>query len=751
MLGNPRIRIPACFSMNRLFGRSLSLALVAVMAMEMLWAKEDPARDPGTDATRVPIELFVRFDCPYSLKAFLEVERVMERTERVEVHVFFLVAAGRSVRPELGMAQFYGNNRPSSVLLSLVATTIEKLYPDQLMRFVELGLRNPDSPWRTHVRQLGIPVETIAEFLDSEAAFSWFGKNVSAARDLRITVSPTVIIGEHRLEGAAFGELDLRYRLCEASEATLGTKLCGDLPECLDGADCPPIPGMTVFCADGGCQAVLEAPFLVRILTSTLIDPEHLRPSIERLEQIFPSASFDMVPLETLDGKALFEEYGPPSLPLFVFPGNMAAYKGFDSVKDFHPVRGNRPASGRQASPKAYTLAGCLIPHPLRTYGFLAEDETGHMQYVLTRDMRATALQGIGALDQAEALYLEHLGENPTDARAHTNLALLYLERGDFDKAFQSVGKAILSNPDYENAYRVLSLIAEKRGDTDSQMYANLEAALHSLKKEHYRTAAVQLERIMDAGCRLPVAIHGLCRAYRALGAYAKTIDLLERLETTRSDATLLSIQGNAYLHLGKHARAAEVFSAALQLDSQSERSVIGLAQALIGESDLERADGALRKYLAAHRSLRAASKRAETLWALGRYKDIFPLFQGYRDEARVTEAYALHYFTGRALLESGERERALEVLYPCLGMGVRDPEFLFNLARVFTKAGDSDAAASVMEQLLKIRPADARGHAYLAEIYCQLTPKRIRDSALQAKLARQFGLSRTMAVTTAE
>lgn len=75
------------------------------------------------------------------------------------------------------------------------------------------------------------------------------------------------------------------------------------------------------------------------------------------------------------------------------------------------------------------------------------------------RFLLAYAYQMNGQTEEAIALYRALIADNPNLPEPRNNLAMIYLERGDYDRASQMLIDAINSHPSYATAYDNLSRI----------------------------------------------------------------------------------------------------------------------------------------------------------------------------------------------------------------------------------------------------------------------------------------------------
>ena len=75
------------------------------------------------------------------------------------------------------------------------------------------------------------------------------------------------------------------------------------------------------------------------------------------------------------------------------------------------------------------------------------------------RFLTAYALQMNGQTEQAVAMYRALIADNPRLPEPRNNLAMIYLDQGDYDRASQMLVDALNSHPSYATAYENLSRI----------------------------------------------------------------------------------------------------------------------------------------------------------------------------------------------------------------------------------------------------------------------------------------------------
>ena len=85
-------------------------------------------------------------------------------------------------------------------------------------------------------------------------------------------------------------------------------------------------------------------------------------------------------------------------------------------------------------------------------------------EHTRTRFLTAYAYQMSAQIDKAIVLYQGLIADNPSMPEPRNNLAMIYLEQGDYDRASQLLVEAINTHPSYATAYENLSRIYKPIG-----------------------------------------------------------------------------------------------------------------------------------------------------------------------------------------------------------------------------------------------------------------------------------------------
>jgi tetratricopeptide (TPR) repeat protein len=343
-----------------------------------------------------------------------------------------------------------------------------------------------------------------------------------------------------------------------------------------------------------------------------------------------------------------------------------------------------------------------------------------------------------GKLENASAYYAKALEKFPDFRRAHKNLGLLLVQKGDYKGALVHLSRAVeLGDRDGRN-YGLMGLA-----------YLNLED--HLAAEVAYRNAILQQPGTRDWKL-------GLARSLMALEHYRDAIGLAgELLEENPDDTTIWMLQANAYLGVDQPLAAAVDLEAVRMLGKAPTRSLVLLGDIYMTSHMPELAKSA---YLAAmqsdekgtqfHTAYRAAdllirtrswSEAQEILASIDqRYAgqlsdaeqlDVLTLKaklargQGReKDSARLLESIVERDGTrGEALIElasyyhgQGQEEKALMLIERAENIEAVEYQALLDHAQFLVTTRDYRKAAELLRRAIAIK-SEPRVETYLARV----------------------------------
>ena len=349
-----------------------------------------------------------------------------------------------------------------------------------------------------------------------------------------------------------------------------------------------------------------------------------------------------------------------------------------------------------------------------------------------------------GREDEAIARYRDALGKYPDFRRAHKNLGLLMVQKGDFPKALEHLTRAL------------------ELGDRDGRLYGLIG---HSyLNQEQYVPAEAAYRNALLLQPNVRDWKLGLARALLATESYREAAALFDQLiEENPEDAASWMLQANAYLGLEKPMAAAVNLEAVRMLGKAQDSSLVLLGDIYMNAGMFELArgaymevidrDGDAAKFDVARRAAEllvrarawgdaqqvlAAIDRRHPKLALDDELDVLTLKakvargQGRQAEAaKLLETIVKRDGTrGEALLEladwhngQGDLERA--VLYAERAQKIEDFEYqgLLLEAQFLVAARDYEKATEVLRRAVQIK-SEPRVERFLASVEQAIRPE---------------------------
>ncbi|MFO8155639.1 MAG: type IV pilus biogenesis/stability protein PilW [Pseudomonadota bacterium] len=199
---------------------------------------------------------------------------------------------------------------------------------------------------------------------------------------------------------------------------------------------------------------------------------------------------------------------------------------------------------------------------------------------VMSLATRATAVVAVLALGGCASL----VGEDPAEQAAaeNTRLGLAYMERGEPERAEESLKRALEHDPDHVDAHHYLGELQRRQG-------------AFGRAEEHYRRALA-----LDDDDPALHNNHGVLLCAR--GDAEAAARAFERAAADRDydrRARALENAGDCHLGVGDPAEAAEFYRRSLDLDRGHEGPSIGLARARFMAGDRKGAEAALEEHVA--------------------------------------------------------------------------------------------------------------------------------------------------------
>lgn len=145
-----------------------------------------------------------------------------------------------------------------------------------------------------------------------------------------------------------------------------------------------------------------------------------------------------------------------------------------------------------------------------------------------------------------------------------------YQQKGDNNAAVIQLKNVLQKNPDDVEARYILGTVYNEKGDANS--------------------AEKEIRKALSLGMSPAKALPDLSKALLMQGQFQKVLDETMQVQEVKADAAVLTLQGNAYLALGKGAEAKDAFELALKNKADFPEALIGLAKYSIATRDMEAA-----------------------------------------------------------------------------------------------------------------------------------------------------------------
>jgi tetratricopeptide (TPR) repeat protein len=318
---------------------------------------------------------------------------------------------------------------------------------------------------------------------------------------------------------------------------------------------------------------------------------------------------------------------------------------------------------------------------------------------------RAVALQQAGDREGAAAAYRAFLEAHPANVEARSNLGVVLAQLGRFAEAIE--------------AYRAALAIDPKQ----AKIRLNLGIALY--KAANFVDAATELAAVRAAQPDNLQARYLEADCHLRMGEPKKVIALLAPIEPQhQGDLALAYMLGLAYLQEKDLARGGVLVDRILKRGESAEAHLM-MGMAKRGAQDLAGGLEELGKAVALNPELPGVHA------LYGRAL----LETGNRDraqaefEAELTRNpldFDAHLYLGVLLKEDAKFDEAMTHFEKALGVRPGDPGVRYQIVTIYVSRGESERALPELEAIVKDAPSFLEAHVTLATVYYRL--KRRED-----------------------
>lgn len=306
---------------------------------------------------RIEMDLFVMSLCPYGMEAERVLLPLVEQfKDQVELDIYFIADEADSSAAPLSSAR-----RPMSAgrrVGCAAATTsgngpfrslhgqeeidegrrqliVFSEYPEQYRAYLLCRSRQgPGGDWRLCARAAGLDPDSLQQQALGPQGERLFRENIRLANELRIDLSPTLLIDGEEFNGRYDG-FSLARLICSDHP---DDERCRNIPLCGSDADCDASSGRMALCEDADtprarCVSYDPATFTLTVLQASTCSAcdsgEFLRTTVE----LFPGTQVETYDLETPVGSALAQKYDIQVFPAYIFSAGFAGSPRFSRVR----------------------------------------------------------------------------------------------------------------------------------------------------------------------------------------------------------------------------------------------------------------------------------------------------------------------------------------------------------------------------------------------------------------------------------
>ncbi|MEO1366813.1 MAG: tetratricopeptide repeat protein, partial [Acidobacteriota bacterium] len=346
--------------------------------------------------------------------------------------------------------------------------------------------------------------------------------------------------------------------------------------------------------------------------------------------------------------------------------------------------------------------------------------------------LTATALQREGRTAEAKDLYRRALELNPGDRPTQLHLAEVHMALAEVDEAEALYIEVLEDDPANTAGVFGRGRVAEARGEVEAAV-RDYEAALvaqpgaknlHSLLASLYRrlgdTEGVERHLAQFGGGTVVFDDPVLDSMKSLVGGIGPT--LKSALDAFGDKDYLVS---------------ADLYMEVLDVDPDNATALSGAANSLRKAGELDRAIRVFRRFVEARPENRVAHlELATSLLENGEMEEALDLFQDLVDSAPDFEQ--AHFNHGVALTRAGRWADAIQSFRTALVLEPRDQSARFHLAVALEETGSVDAALATLERAVQEAPSFVRARQRLGALL--ESQGRLDDAATQFQAVADLG-----------
>ncbi len=334
--------------------------------------------------------------------------------------------------------------------------------------------------------------------------------------------------------------------------------------------------------------------------------------------------------------------------------------------------------------------------------------------------------------NSALKIYQNIIARHPDHIGALNNMGVIYLARGENDRAEQVLDKALRINPSHPDALNNMATALKNRGD--------------------YQGAVSMIRKALSAKPVFKSAWFNLGNTYREMGDDAAAATAYGRaVALDPADPESLSSLGAALYRRGRGHDAKQVLQQSIQADSRHAKSHYHLGLVFMDEGRMDAAFDAFEAALTVNPDYSDAYLNLGNIRVKqGRLADAVSFFKSaVAADPLSADAY---YNLVLAHETAGDLDSALRVQKDAMERLPSAPQSLVSGARLFMKIADWKIADPLLHRLLRY-PFSASEHALLSDALILFHSMPVLDDALydRHRLWGDFACSRTEQLSGAQ
>ncbi|HUB68539.1 MAG TPA: tetratricopeptide repeat protein [Candidatus Methylacidiphilales bacterium] len=334
------------------------------------------------------------------------------------------------------------------------------------------------------------------------------------------------------------------------------------------------------------------------------------------------------------------------------------------------------------------------------------------------------------AYENSETLWADTLAKNPGCCIGYNNLGLVFLQKGETDKAIPEFQEALSINPNFGAARDDLGDAFMEEGRIDKAIdqyrenikidpgylvaYTNLGVAL--LKKGQVDEAIVQFKKALEINanhcatrCNLGNALMQKGQWQEAMAQFQKALEINPNYANAHADL------GGLFLQTGQIDEAISQYTKSLEIDPHQTGAYCNLGDALMQKGQWQEAMAQFQKALAI--DPQSADAHNDVGGIFLRLGQLDRAIAEYQKTLEINPNFAeTHTNLGFVLLQKRQIDQAISEYKKALQI---NPSLIFaheNLGNALLQKGQVDKAIFQFQEALRLKPDDIEAKNNLAK-----------------------------------